>query len=106
VKSSNANQAKVCERNNKVISKYDRESIINILPTEPGLWLTGATARELINRQASYYEDGFPLEFDTGFTLFVTAICIVGFLYAVWAAIYTKVIWCGHCAFIAATSAV
>jgi hypothetical protein len=53
-----------------------------------------------------YYEDDFSLEFDTGFTLFVTAICIVGFLYAVWAARYTKIIRCGICAFATAASAV
>jgi hypothetical protein len=76
------------------------------LQTEPGLWLTGATTRELITRQASYYEDDFPLEFDTGLTLFVSAICIVGFLYAVWAALYTKMIACGLCAVVAAASAV
>jgi hypothetical protein len=54
----------------------------------------------------SYYEDDFPLEFDTGFTLFVTAICIMGFLYAVWVAKYTKIIGCGVCALVAAASAV
>jgi hypothetical protein len=53
-----------------------------------------------------YYEDDFPLEFDTGFTLFVTAVCIVAFLYAVWVAMYTKIIGCGLCAFVAAASAV
>jgi hypothetical protein len=53
-----------------------------------------------------YYEDDFPLDFDTGFTLFITAICIVGFLYAVWVAMYTKIIGCGICAFVAAASAV
>jgi hypothetical protein len=97
-----------CELNDTVLSKYDHESMNNInmnhtfLQTEPRLWLT---ARELITRQASYYEDDFPLEFDTGLTLFVAAICIVAFLYAVWATIYAN--WgCGLSAFIAAACAV
>jgi hypothetical protein len=75
------------------------------LQTEPGLWLTNSATRELLTRQTSYYEDDFPLEFDTGFTLFVTATCIVGFLYAVWAALYTENIGCGLSAFVAAASA-
>jgi hypothetical protein len=113
VKSSNAKQANVQKKQRcHIISKYGHESTNSIkmnhtfLQTEPGLWLTGAATRELITHQTSYYEDDFPLEFDTGFTLFVTAICIVGFLYAVWAAIHTKVIKCGLCAFVAAASAV
>jgi hypothetical protein len=76
------------------------------LQTERGLWLAYTTTRDLITRQASYYEDDFPLEFDTGFTLFVAAICIVAFLYAVWATIYTMNWGCGLCAFVAAASAV
>jgi hypothetical protein len=112
-KSSNAKQAsnQTCELNETVISKYDHESMNNIkmnhtfLQTEPGIWLNGATTRELITRQASHYEDDFPLEFDTGLTLFVAAICIVAFLYALWATIYAN--WgCGLCAFIAAACAV
>jgi hypothetical protein len=116
--SSNAKQAgkqtckQTCKRNDKVISRYDHESMNNIrmnhtfLQTEPGLWLSDATTRELVTRQASYYDDDFPLEFDTGLTLFVAAICIVAFLYAVWATIYTMNWVCGLFAFVAAASAV
>jgi hypothetical protein len=103
VKSSNAKQAsnQTCELNDTVISKYDHESMNNIKMNHTFL----QTTRELIIRQASCYEDDFPLEFDTGFTLFVAAICIVAFLYAMWATIHAN--WgCGLCAFIAAASAV